>query len=389
MSKKRTQIKIFLPFLILLIAFVGARILLKQKQPPQKQEQVVKGALVQVITVEEKDVTVPVRATGTVTASREVDVTAEVSGRVTEVSRAFVAGSFVSQGDLLFSLEKADLELALERARAEKEKIKLELITLENQAAVARNQWQQINPGKEPPPLTVYLPQLTSAGAQLKAAQASIRQAELNLQRTRVHAPFSGLVKSKNIALGQYVRVGSSVGLIIDSGLTEIHIPLSPDNLAWLQIPKNGSRTAGSMATITMKPGDQSAARQGRIARSLGTIDPQTRMATVVVQVDDPYGLKSPQPFSLANGAFVDVTFSGITLHDVIEIPRGALRGDNTVWTVNTENLLLTRPVTVERKLYDHVLISKGLAPGEKVIISALAGAADGMKLRPTEVEDR
>jgi len=388
MSNKRTRLKIFLPILILLIAFLGARFLIKQKQPPQKTKQIVRGALVQVITAKKNDITIPVRAIGTVTANREVDVSSELNGRVILVSENFAAGNFVNQGDLLFSLEKTDFELVLEKAKAEKEKINLELITLNNKAAVATNQWQQISPDKDPPPLTVYKPQLTSAKAQLNAALASIKQAELNLQRTQVHAPFSGLIQSKNIGLGQYVRTGSIAGHIIDSSQAEINIPLSPDTLKWLHIPQSGKNTTGSTATITMTAGDTNAVRHGSIVRSLGIIDPKTRMATVVIQIDDPYGLKSEQPFLLAKGAFVHVKFAGITLTNVIKIPRGALRNGNKVWTVNGENRLLSRPVTVERKLYNHVLISKGLLPGEKVIISALGAAADGMKLRPTEVEE-
>ncbi len=388
MTKKRPSLKIILPLLILVVAGVCTKILLNQKQPPQKQEQVERGLLVNVLTVKKGNVTIPILATGTVTANNEMDVTAQISGRVTKVSQNFVAGGFVNKGDHLFSLEKADFEFALKKAEAEKEKIKLELITIESQATVARSQWEQINPDKKPQPLTVYEPQLANAKAQLAAAQASIRQAELNLKRTRVHAPFSGLIQQKNIALGKYVMPGTSLGYLLDSSVAEINIPLQPENLKWLEVPGTNVDTKGSTAKVSMNLGGQQVSWQGQLVRSLGTIDSQTRMATVVVQVDDPYGLKSLKTFPLVNGAFVNIEFSGITLNQVVEIPRAALHSNNTVWTVGPDNRLLIRPVTIGRKLYDMVVINSGLTTGEKVIVSALAGAADGMKLRPMDVED-
>lgn len=388
MSNKQSLLKIVLPLLIIVVAGISAKLLLNLRQPPQKEEHVDRGFLVQVMTVDTSDVVIPLKATGTVSSGNEMDVTAEVTARVNEVSDNFVAGGFVNQGDLLFSLERTDFELALEKAKAEKEKIRLELTILENQATVARDQWHQIHPDKAPHPLTVYKPQLINAKAQLAAAEASIRQAELNLRRTQVFAPFSGLIVEKNIGLGQYVRAGNILGHIIDSSLAEVNIPLPLNDLAWLKIPGKNTDTKGSVATITMNLGSQKVSWQGRLTRSLGTIDSQTRMTTVVVRVDDPYGLKTTQPFPLVNGAFVDVDFSGITLSQVVSIPRGALRADSKVWTVDTDNRLQVQPVVIARKLHDRVLIKSGLKAGDKVVVSALAGAADGMKLRAIEVED-
>lgn len=387
MNNNRSALKTVLPLIIIIAGAILAAILLSQKKPPQKREQPTRGIPVQLLTVDKKEVTIPIRATGTVMTVSETDVTTEVKARVTKISPTFTAGRFVDKGEFLFSLEKTDFELALEKAKAEKEKIKLELITLENQAAIARDQWHQIHPDKQPQPLTVFKPQLDNIRAQLSAAEASIRQAELNIERTTIYAPFSGLIQNKKIALGQYVLPGNSVGHIIDSSLAEISVPLPLEDLAWLQIPAENNVALGSQAEITLNLGEKIARWQGRLARSLGTVDVQTRMATVIVQVNDPYGLHTPQPFPLLNGAFVDIEFSGITLPDIIEIPRSALRGTDMVWTAGPDNRLSVRQVTVNHKLYDRVLISKGLEAGDHVVISAVAGAAEGMKLRTVAVE--
>ena len=386
MSKKRTFIKIVIPLLIIFLGVAGARVMIKGRQPPAKQVKEVRGVLVKVITVAKSDVIVPVQATGTVSPCREVGIAAEVSGRVTAVNNLVAAGNFVKKDTLLFELQKVDYELALEKAKAEREKINLNLITLENQAEIARQEWQRLNPDREPHPLTVYGPQLANERAQLQAVEASIRQAAINLQRTKVYAPFSGLIKEENIAMGQYVMAGSTVCLLVDSAAAEIKVPLPPESLTWLTIPNQGVNSPGSAAVVSMKLGDKRATWHGRIVRSLGEVDPTTRMASVIVRVEDPYGLVKPHIFPLINNAFVDIEFSGTTVQG-IEIPRAALRDSDTVWLLGSDNLLITRPVSIIRKLYDRVIIGQGLEPGERVVVSPLAGAADGMKLRPLEME--
>ena len=388
MSKRHTFIKIILPILIVVVAGLTTIIMIKQKPAPAKQDRVVRGIPVQVITTQKKDLPIPIRGTGEVAISSEINLMAEVGARVVEISPAFTKGGFVHKGELIFSLEKTDFELSLKKTKAAIEKIQLEIIQLENQSAVALNQWQQNNPTRKPHPLIVFKPQLKNARAQLAAAKASHRQAEINLQRTRVYASFSGLVTTKNLALGQLVKPGATVGRIIDSSLAEINVPLPPESLTWLHIPGQNQEIAGSKAKITMDLGDQRVDWQGELVRSFGTIDPQTRMATVVVQVKDPYGLEASRPFPLMNGAFVQVEFLGINLNDVIEIPRAALRADNTVWTVDTDDRLVITPVTIARKLYDRVLISKGLEADNRVIVSALSRISTGMILRPIQVEN-
>ena len=118
----------------------------------------------------------------------------------------------------------------------------------------------------------------------------------------------------------------------------------------------------------------------------MGEIDPRTRMARVVVTVDQPLSTGSSAR-SLLNellpGMFVEVLLQGKELVDVIAVPRGALRDDDTVWTADQENRLHIRPVEIVRRERDELLVRAGLLAGEQIVLTGLSGAAEGMLLRP------
>jgi hypothetical protein len=111
-------------------------------------------------------------------------------------------------------------------------------------------------------------------------------------------------------------------------------------------------------------------------------------MARVVVGVDDPYHLRmAPEGGrpDLAVGMFVEVAIQGDMLASVFPIPRGALRENDTVWVVGEEEKLEIRKVEVVRRDRQNVLIRNHLSDGDRVVLTALQGAANGMKLRPRE----
>jgi RND family efflux transporter MFP subunit len=385
MSWRKKYLKTALPFFIVLFGAGVMAALVSSRPEPKKETKGDPGALVRVLKVKKDDRGITVEGTGTVRAAREVTVIPQVSGRVTHVAPSFVSGGFFRQGGLLFEIEDTDYLLALERARAAKAAADYELATIEGQARVARSEWERLNNGngEEPNPLVVYGPQLKSARAAAASAEAGIKQAETDLGRTRVRAPFNARVRSENIDVGQYVRAGNSVAVLAGTDTAEIVVPLGLEELGWLDIPGRPGRK-GSPATVSVDVGGSEHRWRGRVVRSMGEMDPKSRMMQIVAAVDDPYGLRNgngPRP-ALAVGAFVDVLLEGRTLTGVYAIPRTALRDGSTVWTVDGQNKLRIRkvvPLRVERR---EVVIAEGLNDGDTVVLTTLSGAADGMKLR-------
>ncbi len=392
MSFRSKLFRIVIPVIILIAGFVVMRLLVLSRPAPQKEVRSNPGALVEILTVSRKDHQVQVIGTGTVQARREASITPRVSGRIKYIAPAFIAGGFFSKGDILFEIEEVDYQLAVVRARAVLAQAELELAKVKSSSLIARREWEAmaVNNSEEPNPLVLYEPQIKKARADVAAAGAAVKQAELDLQRTRIYAPFDCRVRSEEVEAGQYVRAGSSVAVVAGTETAEIVVPLSLEELQWLRVPRQGAEDKGSPATVRITVGEESFgkksfSRQGRVVRSLGEVDPKGRMARVVVAVDDPYYLKKRRSNGepdLEMGMFVEVTFSGEILTGVIPIPASALRENNTVWVVNGANRLNIRPVTVVRREQKTLLIRDGLKEGERLVLTAISGAAEGMKLR-------
>lgn len=381
--------KIGLPVLLVLIGFTVMRILVLTRSAPQKEARNHPGILAQVITVRKVDRQVVVVGTGTVQGRREITLTPQVSGRIVRIAPNFIAGGFFSKGEFLFKIEDVDYRLAVEGARAALAQAELGLAQEESNARVARLEWERLgNTGDAPNPLVLYEPQLKKARADADAARASVQKAELDLQRTVMTAPFNCRVRSEEIDPGQYVRSGTPVGTVAGTDMAEIVVPLPLEELPWLRIPRQGSGEAGSPATVTVTTGNHPFTWEGHLVRSLGEVDPRGRMARVVAAVDDPYHLKHPrrtgQP-DLELGMFVEVAIKGQTLKGVIPIPATALRQDDSVWIADGEDKLQIRDVDVLRRERSEVLIRDSIHEGDRLVLTALQGAANGMKLRCVE----
>jgi len=386
MSKKELLLKIFLPIAIVLIGIVVTVAMVKLRSAPQRITKTYSGPLVEILVVEVQNKQVIVPGTGTVQATQLADVTPQVSGRVKSISSRMVEGGFFSKGEELFAIEPIDYELALERSRASLAQAELELSRNQSLAEIARLEWERLDPqaGRPANPLTLYEPQMKAAEAQVAASRSAVRQAELDLSRTVIQAPFNCYVRDEQIDVGQYVRAGNKVATVAGTDAVEIVVPLQLEELTWLQVPRHGQPGKGSGATVRMQIGANTHEWQGEVVRALGEVDPRTRMAKVVVAVSDPFGKKEQkEKLELSPGMFAEVMLRGAELPEVFVLPRGAVRDHDTVWIVDENNKLQIRPIEIIRREQQDVLIAGGLKPGDRIVLTALAAAADGMLVRP------
>ncbi len=386
MSNKSTAKKILLPVLIIGVALAIAALLIISKKTPPKQPKTQLGALVEVLKVMPQDYPLTVRASGTVEARQEINLEPQVSGKVVALGKNFASGVFFHKGDLLIQIEQTDYRLNVEQAEAALARAEVELATTESQAAIARLEWDRLGlqqQGEDANPLTLYEPQMKHAKANIASARAALDQARLSLQRTTIVAPFDARIRSEQVDVGQFVRSGFRLATITGSRSAEVIVSVPMEDLPWLSIPSQ-RRTAGSKATISLRYGKNETLWPGLIDRALGEVDPRGRMLQVAVRVMDPYRLleQNTRPPYLEVGMFVDVEFVGPVLEEMIVLPRRALRDNRTVWIADNDGVLRIRPVEVARLAREQVVISSGLEAGERVVLTTLTGAANGMKLR-------
>ncbi len=288
-------------------------------------------------------------------------LSAQVSGEVLNWHLNFVVGGIVKRGEILFELEPDNYEAAVLQAEASLAQAKSLLIEEQAKAKVAERQSKTLN-NKQVTDLYLRKPQVLSAQAQVKSALATLKRARRDLENCKVTAPYDALVISRNIGVGQFVSAGSEVAQLNNIETAEVSIPIAGFDNAFLPDVLKGVK-----ATVIEKS-VRSIERKGFIARDIGIVNTNTRMLNLIVQIDDPYGVKSNQP-ALKFGSYVQVRFAGKELKKIYRLPQ-ELVNNQTVWVVNGENKLEPRTVNVLREEGAFFLINTGIKEQDQVVLT-------------------
>jgi membrane fusion protein, multidrug efflux system len=378
--------KLFYPLGVLLAGALVAAILIATRPSPDVQPPRVPPPLVRAQVINRQDVRLRVRSQGTVAARTQSGLLSQVAGQIVEISPAFAGGGFFKSGDVLVTVDPRDYELAVARARAQVAQAKVRLAREEEESGLALEEWERVGRG-EPSQLVLRKPQLLEARAGVEAAQASLEQAELALERTRVKAPYDGRVLARSVDVGQFVSPGAPLGRIYAVDFAEVRLSVPHGELAFLDF----SLRFRDEAELPSQPevllhGDFAGGQHtwsGRIVRLEGQIDPLTRMVNLVARVPRPYD-RSPDSDRppLLVGLFVEAEILGQVASQVAVLPRSAIRGTDQVLVIDEENRLHYRKVDVLRAEKTSVLIQGGLSDGERVCLSPLDAVVEGMKVR-------
>ena len=387
----RRILMIVLPLAVLGLGVFATVAMIEARAEPETKPVEIPPLLVRVITVEPETLSLKVRAEGTVAPRTESQLVPEVAGRVVEVSPSLAAGGFFEEGEALLKIEAREYDLAVIRANAAIAQAKLRLATERQEAEVARKEWRALGQG-EPNPLVVREPQIAEALAALASAEAALEQAKFDLERTVVRAPYAGRVRSKQVDVGQFVQRGAPVATLYSVDLAEVKLPIPDAELEFVNLPlayRGAAESArGPAVTLTARFAGREHKWRGRIVRTEGEIDPATRMVHAIAQVEDPYapGRDARRP-PLAVGMFVEAEIDGRRVSNIVRLPRTALRGDSRVLVVDSTNRLYYREVDIFRLDRDRALVRGGLEPGDRVCVSNIEAAVNGMKVRISESE--
>ncbi|MGZ0018685.1 efflux RND transporter periplasmic adaptor subunit [Nitrosomonas sp. wSCUT-2] len=385
--KTRTQILIALS--VMLAGAFAALIIVSTPPQADQQPQTDEPLQVQIVTVQPQRIQMNVRTQGRVQAQTEIELITGVSGNITHVSPAFVSGGFFKKGDLLVSIDPAEYDLRVAQAQARMMEAQYQLTREEAEAEQARQEWQQLGEG-DPSPLNLRIPQLKEKKAKLAAEREELKNARLLRQRTEIRAPFNGRVRNKTIGMGQYLNTGDVLGRIYSSDLAEVRLPLSTQELAWIDVPQwlvKSTEAKDTQVTLTAFYQGALQTWQGRIVRSEGAIDEKTGMVMIVAQVNDPFGLRTVKPdFPVAIlpvGLYVEADIEGRWLEDVFVLPAAALLKNDRVAIVDQDNRLRLRHVDVLRREREQVILREGLIPGDRIMVSGVQHPVDGIFVAP------
>ena len=340
---------------------------------------------VDVAEVVKESLRIQVQAQGTVTPLRETAILSEVKGRIIDVSPAFNVGGFLSQGDILLSIDPRDYQTNLLRAQASVESAESNLAQEKGRADVAEREWRKLPKGsqrsKEAKDLYLRKPQLELAEAQLLAARADLNTARDNLERTIIRAPYDALIRAKHSDLGQFVAEGSPLAELFSVEYAEIRLPIPQSKLSYLELPGLGGYKGSSPIDLYTDVAGEVKHWTAHLHRTEGTFDERSRVLYTVARIEDPYGLHDPNREPLRIGTFVNANIEGKKLTDIVPLPRYLLRAGNYLWVVDDSMHLRNRKVTLLHAGGDLIYVSAGLDPGDRVSLTILDNSFDGSRV--------
>lgn len=418
--------------LILLGAVAIAALVIVLRPEPEEVEEPEAVPLVQTAPYEVSSGVIEIFGSGTVQPREEVTLGAEVSGRLVYVNPAFQEGSRVGNGAVLFRIDPSDYSNRVRSAQADIAAQDVAVLQAQQEMAIAEAELQRfvqrqssrealsrsIDPddyaarilppeglqslspstpesdASEPNILATREPQLRSARAARERAEAQLEDARLALSRTVVRAPFAGVVRSEDAAVGTLVQPGQALGSMVASGSYEVRISLTEAEAALVPslFAAGGTRVP---ARVMLDYGDTTWSWNAYVDRVDPILDPETRTIDVFLRVPDPMRGGVPAADTgegeqtdigasppLLLGSFVNAAIAGGSSEAFARIPLPALRPDDEVWVLRDGKLAIV-PVEVLQRTDDFAyVVGEGLGDGGRVITSPLRTPVDGMPLR-------
>jgi RND family efflux transporter MFP subunit len=374
--------KILYPILVL-AGGIGLAALIAVNEPKMETESYEPLApTVRVTRVQADNEYLKISSQGTIQPRTQSELIPEVNGRVVWMSPSLIGGGSFAQNDILLRIDDADYRTALQRAEANLTRSRVEhefasdelkrLNSLHKQKLASQQQLDNARRAAQ------------VAEANLIEGRATLEQAERDLARTELKAPFDGLVRSEKVDTGQFVTRGTSIATIYATDYVEVRLPIATDQLIYLGLPIS---TRGQIPEEIRPPvmistylGEHRIDWAGELMRLEAEIDERSRMLYGVTRLQQ--DLADTRPI-LSVGLFVHAEIRGRLAEGVIRLPRSAMRDDNQVLVVDADNRLSFRKVSVLRLEHDDMLIRSGLADGELVCISPLQTVVDGMLVSP------
>lgn len=362
------------------LAIVGGYLIATTGPQTQPEESQRPPKMVATAAITPSDHQVHVRAFGTVTPVRRVEIAPEVTGLIIRHHPNLIPGGVLREGDELFAIDPTIMELSAKEATASVRRAETMLAESRRKEAEA----QQLSAERviAQSDLAAIAAEVQIQAAELDRLRATEERIQALLFRHSIRAPFNAIVLNESVEIGQRVNPGFAAATLVGADRFWVNAALPVDQLQWIQLP-NGS-VPGAAATVFLDTGGgDSESWEGRVIQLLSDVEREGRMARLLIQVDDP--LSAPDSTAktpLLIGSYVRVEIDAGTLSSVLAIDRKALRDGNRIWIADANDQLQIKQAKVRWRAEETVYIDNALADGESLITSPLRAALPGMKIQ-------
>jgi RND family efflux transporter MFP subunit len=379
--------KTLLTCIAILLLAAGVVAVIFSTEPRAERSSAMKqtAMLVEVTEVARGDYRPIVVAMGTVRPEQEIMLSPRVGGEIVSVSETFTPGGFVEKGEVLLQIDPTDYEATLLERRSELRQASAELEMELGRQDLARQDYEELRGtiSDEYRTLVLRQPQLDTARARVEAAQAAVRRAELDLERTRIRAPFAAHILTREANVGSQVAPGESLGHLVGIGSYWVEASVPVSSLQWIDFPQDRDDPGAPVHIRNRAAWPEGVHRVGRVHSLIGALESQTRLARILLTVSDPlaHDPESAGQPPLMVGSYVEARIEGKSIENVVRRERQYLRQNDTVW-LNRDGVLEIRNLHVDFRDDDFAFVSKGLEAGDLVVTTNLATVVDGASLR-------
>lgn len=381
---KNKVIRVILPVAVIATGLLISYILASSKPERRKKPPKSNIVPVRVIEVQPQKRHIKIIAQGTVIPAKELDLKAEVNGRVIKVNPKLIPGGLVKKGEILIKIDRRDYSAAIRHAKAQVAEARARLDQARLDLDRERELFEEnvVSQGR----LDKAISQHKIARAMLNAAGSALSQARYNYGRTTIKAPFNALVRDEWVEIGTLVTTQTPVAKLIGSDKYWVQVSVPMSQLSLIDLPDRDdpeSRGANTIIRQDIGNGD-SILREGKVIRLLGHLSSKGRMARLLVEVDDPLRLNSGQDnpgLQLMVDAYVHVEMEGAELENVFVVPRDSIHEGNEIWIMGEDNKLVVREAKVVWWTKDEAFVTEGISPGEKIVTSKIPTPIPGTLL--------
>jgi len=380
-----------------------------------------------VTSVVQKTVPILTELTARTDATDSVDIRARVKSFLQ--TQAYVEGTMVKAGQVLFTLDKREYDAKLLQAQAQLARAKADLAqaqerslvdTAEANLQIARAQLnktdqdvkrlkplaeQQAVPqqdydnataaqqgaqadveGRQASLNTAKVNQTTSiqvAQAAVAAANANIREAELNLEYCRITSPIGGIAGTRQVAPGNLVGQGDATLLTTVSNVDPMRVFVSiseREYLTYQRMKAEGKMKGGAQLELILADGS-TFPEKGRLIIADRAVDLKTGTLSLVTEFPNPKALLRP-------GQFGRIRFAAVVAENALLVPQKAvteIQSTKVVYVVGADNKVALRSVTLGDRVGQDFIITEGVKAGERIIVEGLQKARPGSSVNPTE----
>ena len=382
--------RIALPLIVILIAGGVALLAVKFAPQPEKRERPKPAPLsVSVETLQSVAFPVEVQSFGKVQPRTSSTLLPQVSGEVIAINDSFRDGGFFEKGEILVTIDDRDYKVQVEIAESNLYEAQLALREEQAKAEQAELDWKRLQRtvpstpagANVAPDLVLRKPQLAAASARVKSAKAQLAQAKLDLERTRLVAPYAGRILHKHVDLGQVVSPSTNLADVYAIDYVEVRLPIKNHELQYLSLPESyrfkDKNISLPKVAIENRLGSPTEHWQAKLVRTEGAIDSNSHQLYVIAQLDDPYGTAAHGKRPLKIGQYVHAKIQGTTIKSALVIPNRAIYQDSYVYVVENQELH-RKEVSIQWQNSQMAIIEAGLEPGDELVTTPLGQVTSG-----------